>query len=200
SYGDLGNQQVNDVGYIQTLPIGTSSYIIGGARPTIVTSAAPLRVDPDTYTWEKIRTLNLGTDIGLMNNKVQIGFDYSVRNTIGMLAPSVALPAVMGAPAPIQNTADLSTKGFELTLGYRDNFIVGSQPFSIGARLLLSDSRSMVTKYNNPQQLLHTHNTKNYRVGEEIGEIWGLVNDGLFATEEEIQGLNVSSIIPWGAL
>lgn len=200
SYGSLGNQQVNDFGYIQTLPIGISPYIIGGVRPTIAQSAPQLRVDPGTYTWEIIQTLNLGTDIGLANDRIQIGFDYFIRNTIGMLGPAQALPAVMGTPAPIQNSADLSTRGFELTVGYRDHFMVGNKPFSVGARLLLSDSRSRVTKYNNPQQLLHTHDTKNYRVGEEIGEIWGLVNDGLFASAEEIAALNVSAIIPWGAL
>lgn len=201
SYGDLGNQQVGDFGYIQTLPITpATSYIIGGARPIVIQGAPLLRVDPDTYTWEKIRTLNLGTDIGLANDRIQIGFDYFVRNTIGMLAPSHALPAVMGALAPLQNAADLSTKGFELTVGYRDHFMVGNKPFSVGARVLLSDSRSTVTRYSNPQQLLHTPDTKNYRVGEEIGEIWGLVNDGFFATSEEIAALNVSAIVPWGAL
>lgn len=200
SYGDLGNQQVGDFSYIQTMSTGISPYIIGNARPTVIMGAPPLRIDPDTYTWERIRTLNLGTDIGLANDRIQIGFDYFIRNTIGMLAPSHALPAVMGTVAPLQNAADLSTKGFELTVGYRDHFMVGNKPFSVGARVLLSDSRSTVTKYHNPQQLLHTADAKHYREGEEIGEIWGLTNDGFFATPQEIEALNVSAIIPWGAL
>eukprot|EP00975_Prorocentrum_lima_P025929 5456504-Prorocentrum_lima.AAC.1 len=38
----------------------------------------------------------------------------SLRNTNGMLAPGVQLPAVVGADAPYQNTADMRTRGWEL--------------------------------------------------------------------------------------
>lgn len=200
SYGSLGNQQVRDFSYIQTLPIRTSPYIINGVLPTVAGVAPPLAVDPQTYTWEDIKTFNVGTDIGFAQNRINIGFDYFVRNTIGMLGRAVALPGVMGTPPPLQNAADLRTKGWELSLAYRDEFSVSGKPFSLGGKLFVSDSRTRVTKYENPQQLLHTSSEKNYRVGEEIGEIWGLVNDGFFASQAEIDALNVSAIVPWGAL
>ncbi|MGN6436786.1 MAG: TonB-dependent receptor [Agriterribacter sp.] len=195
SYGDLGNQSVSDFGFIQTLPIGRSPYLINSTMPTIVQGAAPLYVDPDTYTWEKVTTLNLGADIGLLNNRVQAGFDYFVRKTIGMLAPSQELPGVLGTTPPLQNIADLSTKGWELTVGYRDGFDIGNKPFSFGIKVFVSDSRSKITKYKNDQLLL-----SNYRVGQEIGEIWGLQNDGYFTSQAEIDALDESAIVPWGAL
>lgn len=195
SYGDLGNQNVSDFGYIQTLPTGRSSYIINNAFPTIVTGAPSLAIDPDTYTWEKVNTFNLGTDIGLLNNKVQIGFDYFIRNTTGMLGPVAELPAVLGAAAPVQNVADLSTRGFELTAGYRNTFNLGSKPFTFGTKVILSDSRSKITRYKNDLSLLN-----NYRVGQYIGEIWGLENDGYFESADAVSKLDQSAIVPWGAL
>ncbi|MFT3749879.1 MAG: SusC/RagA family TonB-linked outer membrane protein [Agriterribacter sp.] len=195
SYGDLGNQSVSNFGYIQTLPTGISSYLINNAMPTIITGAPPLSVDPDTYTWEKVTTFNIGTDIGLFSNKVQAGFDYFVRKTIGMLGPVQELPGVLGTSAPTQNVADLSTKGWELTVGYRDNFDIASKPFSFGVKVFVSDSKSKITKYRNDQLLLSS-----YRAGQEIGEIWGLENDGYFSSQEEIDALDESAIVPWGAL
>ena len=41
-----------------------------------------------------------------------------------MLAPGVQLPAVVGASAPYQNTADMRTRGWELSLNWRDIRIV----------------------------------------------------------------------------
>ncbi|RYY53408.1 MAG: TonB-dependent receptor, partial [Chitinophagaceae bacterium] len=79
SYGDLGNQSVNDFGYIQTLPAGKSPYLINGAYPTTITGAPSLAVDPDTYTWEKVRTFNVGADLGFLRNKINLGVDYFTR-------------------------------------------------------------------------------------------------------------------------
>ena len=46
SYGDLGNQNVEDFGFIQTLPTGRSSYLVNGGFPSIITGAPRLKVDP----------------------------------------------------------------------------------------------------------------------------------------------------------
>ncbi|MFT3702640.1 MAG: SusC/RagA family TonB-linked outer membrane protein [Agriterribacter sp.] len=195
SYGDLGNQSVSNFGFIQTLPTTTSSYLINNTMPTVIAGAPPLSVDPDTYTWEKVTTFNVGTDIGLLKNRVQVAFDYFVRKTIGMLGPVSEAPAVLGTAPPVQNVADLATKGWELTVGYRDNFDLASKPFSFGIKVFVSDSRSKITKYKNDQLLLSS-----YRKGQEIGEIWGLQNNGYFTNQAEIDALNESAIVPWGAL
>ncbi|MFQ3173693.1 MAG: hypothetical protein ACI8W0_000790 [Flavobacterium sp.] len=39
-----------------------------------------------------------------------------------------------------------------------------------------------------------------FREGMELGEIWGLTSDGLFESQDEIDALDQTSLIPWGAL
>jgi hypothetical protein len=202
SYGDLGNQNpssnpyLRDFGYIYALPAGVSGYLIGGnGQNQVITGAPALAVDPNTYTWERVSTLNMGTDIGLMNDKISITFDYFIRNTKGMLAPGQMLPGVLGTNAPTQNVADLKTKGWEVSVAFRDRFDIASKPFNFETKLMLSDSRSRITKFQNDQNLF-----ANYRVGQDIGEIWGLENDGMFQNQAEIDALDESAIIPWGAL
>lgn len=196
SYGNLGNQSVSDFGYIQTIPTDLSKYLIGGnINQTVIKNAPPLLVDPNNYTWEKVSTTNIGADVGFWENRLQATFDYYVRNTIGMLEKSAELPAVLGTSAPQQNSADLSTRGWELTVGYRNNINVGNSPMNFGVKVFVSDDKTKITRFKNDQLLLKT-----YREGQTIGEIWGLTNDGVFQNKDEINKLNEKDIIPWGAL
>jgi TonB-linked SusC/RagA family outer membrane protein len=196
SYGWLGNQSVSYYGYIQSLNISQSSYLVNGALPTVLGQAPSLSVDPNNYTWEKVGTSNFGFDFGALHNKITGSFDYYIRNTTGMLAPSQELPGVLGTTAPYQNSADLQTKGWEISLGYRNTFRVGGKPFDFGIRGILSDNKSHITNYNNAAK---TFSAK-YYPGQQIGEIWGLTNDGVFKSAGEVAKLDESQIIPWGAL
>lgn len=196
SYGSLGNQNVSYFGYIQTLPTGQSSYLINGTpNQATITGAPALSVDPNNYTWEKVVTTNIGTDIGVMRDHLIASFDYYIRNTKGMLTNGVQLPGVLGTDPPKQNAADLSTKGWELSLAYRNTAAVAGSALNFGARVILSDDKTKITRFKNDQQLL-----SNYRVGQTLGEIWGLQNDGFFKNIDEIKKLDETAIIPWGAL
>ncbi|MDR2915014.1 MAG: TonB-dependent receptor [Tannerella sp.] len=192
SYGSLGNQMVGEYGYIPTMTSKLGSYIIGGKLPQVVTS--PSLVSPD-YTWEEVRTINAGIDLGFMANKLTATFDIYRRDTKGMLTLGKELPGVLGTSEPQENAADMKTNGWELTIGYQDQFTFLEKPFSWGAKFILSDNRSWITKFDNPNK-----NLSDYYIGQELGEIWGLQSDGFFQNEEEIKNLDQSSIIPWGAL
>lgn len=195
SYGELGNQSVGNFDYIQTLPTALSSYLIDGTQRMIISSAPSLSIDPRNYTWERVSTLNFGADFGLIQNKIQGTFDYYIRDTKGMLTAGQELPAVLGTSVPRQNVADLRTKGWEFTISYRDAYRVAGSPLNFDAKAVFADSRSFITRFKNDQNLL-----SGYREGQEIGEIWGLQSDGLFQTQSEIDALDQSAIVPWGAL
>ncbi|MHA4739791.1 SusC/RagA family TonB-linked outer membrane protein [Dyadobacter sp. MSC1_007] len=195
SYGDLGNQNVPYYSFRQTLPAGPSDYLFNGSKPTVITSAPSLRIDPANYTWERVSTLNFGADMGLLKDRLTLGFDYYIRNTKDMLTGGEELPGVLGTNVPSQNAADLQTKGMELTIGFNDSYNVGSKPLSFNAKLILSDSRSRITRFKNDQELFSS-----FRKGQELGEIWGLTNDGLFKNADEISKLDETDIVPWGAL
>lgn len=192
SYGSLGNQNVSPYGYIATMNPSTANYIVNGALPQKV--SAPQLVS-DNYSWETVETLNFGTDLGFFDDHLTAEFDIYRRSTTGMLTTGKDLPNVLGASEPLENAADLQTNGWELTLSYRNNFKLAGDRFNFDARLILSDSRAWITGFDNPNK-----NLSQYYVGKEFGEIWGLESDGFFQTAEEIQALDETQIIPWGAL
>lgn len=192
SYGSLGNQDVGAFGYIPTMGAGQGGYIINGELPTQVSS--PGLASPN-YTWETVITKNLGVDLGFFNNRLSATVDVYRRDTKDMLTVGTDLPGVLGASEPNENAADLKTEGWELSLGYKDSFGNPNNPFNLNATLVLSDSRSYITSFENPNNSL-----TQYREGMELGEIWGLTSDGLFQSQAEIDALDQTSIIPWGAL
>lgn len=196
SYGDLGNQNVAYYGFRQVLPTGLSGYLIDGERQPVIAGAPQLNIDPANYTWERVSTLNFGADLGVLKDRVTLGFDYYIRNTKDMLTGGQELPGTLGTVVPKQNAADLQTKGWELTLGFNDSYTVGAKPLNLNAKLILSDSRSFITRFKNDQESF----SANYRKGQEVGEVWGLTNDGLFKNTDEIAKLNENDIVPWGAL
>src|SRR5690606_25595020 len=108
------------------------------------------------------------------------------RNTLNMLGPSHALPALLGTGVPIQNNSDLQTKGFELTLSYRDKF---SKDLNFNASVLLSDNKSVVKRYFNPNKILTT-----YYEGMTIGEIWGYETVGIIQNEDQLAAIPDQSL------
>src|SRR5690606_23934793 len=117
-----------------------------------------------------------------------IVYDWFQRTTTDMITSGPVLPAVFGASSPQGNYADLVTKGFELSVRWRDEIQL-SQPFRYGIQLTLADDVSEITKFNNPQGNLIIHpdlRTAGFYEGMRIGEIWGLTTLGLFVDQEDI--------------
>lgn len=189
SYGSLGNQLIgrnqlqNTYAYISSLnPYILSRLLdVGGQRPLAV--GAPNLI-PFELTWETATTLNAGFDFTVLNNRLTTGFDYYIRDTKDMLTRGQQQPAVLGATEPRENAADLRTKGWELSLRWNDRHQLLNRPFSYNLSLVLSDNRSHITRFNNPNKLL----TDSFYEGMEVGEIWGYTTLGFFQTDDESAG------------
>ncbi|MDR0700362.1 MAG: TonB-dependent receptor [Tannerella sp.] len=196
SYGSLGNQVLIDSNgnqlYYPSIPYMSASkmsYILDGTQPMMMNQ--PGVVSP-TLTWEKVRTINFGADFGLLN-KFDLNFDLYTRYTDDMLTQSKELPAVFGSTPPQTNAADLKTKGWELSLAYRDKFLMNESPFNWSVKFMISDSETTITKYDNASRHFGKSGTTHYE-GMRIGEIWGFITDGYFRTQEEIDALNQRDI------
>ena len=152
-----------------------------------------------SLTWETIISYNIGLDWGLFNNRLTGSFDYYIRNTRNMVGPADELPVILGTAVPVTNNTDLRTQGFELELMWKD--VIGD--FSYSIRGVLSDSRSVITKYSNPSNTLGQ-----YYAGKKWGEIWGYTTVGIAKTDEEMEahlatmpngGQNTLAYANWGA-
>lgn len=177
SYGVIGNQNINPYTFTPSMSVNNkaTSWIIDDTYVTSI-SSLPALVSQN-FTWEKVGTINVGLDVNLFNNHLSGVFEWYQRNTNGMLAPGVQLPAVVGASAPYQNTADMRTRGWELSLNWRDQ--IGKVGYRIGFNL--SDYKSEIIKYDDNAA---TKLLSSYYPGQTLGEIWGYVVDGYYTVDD----------------
>lgn len=190
SYGSLGNGNVSSYSYMELLSIETAGYIVNGAKNKY--TSAP-DVIPRSLTWETATTTDIGVDMGFLGGKLRLTGDYYVRKTKDMYTKGVTLPDVFGADSPKGNYADMTTRGWELSLSYNNKFTLAEKPFNYEIRGTLADYKSKIDKYNNA-----TRSLDDYYEGQTVGEIWGYRTDGFFQSEEEINGY-VNTIIKTSA-
>jgi TonB-linked SusC/RagA family outer membrane protein len=178
SYGSLGNGNINSYVYQEQFSISQSGNILNGVKPQQTSRPSVL---PDGITWETSTTTNIGLDFSLLSNRLSFAGDYYVRKTTDMFTIGLTLPAVFGATPPKGNYADLKTNGWEVAFTWRDKFNIGSKPFNYNFRFTMGDNKSVIERYNNPDQLL-----SDYYVGQVIGEIWGYTTEGFFIDQADV--------------
>ena len=181
SYGSLGNQNVGYYAHLRTISLNYfSNYTFGegSTKPKYSSLSNPVS---SGLTWETTQQSNIGLDMTMFNNRLEFTAEAYIRDTKNMLTDGDALPGVFGADPPKANSADLRTKGYELSLSWRDQFNLAGHPFGYSVRATMSDFRSHITKFDNPTYTFG----KSYYEGMRLGDIWGFVVDGLFATDEE---------------
>jgi TonB-linked SusC/RagA family outer membrane protein len=185
SWGRLGNQNTNswyptysNMGY----SANSYGWLINGEKPTYATQPSLVA---STLTWEKNQTWDVGLDWGFLNNRLTGSFDYYQRKTLDMVGPGADLPDVLGASVPNVNSVSMTSRGWEITLGWRDRV----SDFTYGVSLNLSDYQITIDDYsNNPGKSLGigTNQHGPYYKGAKLGSIWGFKTIGIAKTQEEM--------------
>lgn len=174
SYGIQGNQSISPYAFIPTYGTGLSNWIVAGKKAVTIT---PRGIVNDNFTWEEVKNLNLGVDLGLFSNRLTSTFEWYSRKTEGMLMPGEVLPGVLGTSVPKENAADLRVNGWELSVNWNDQ--IGDFSYNVGFNLY--DYRTKIVKFANPTGLY----TSNYE-GQYLGEIWGYETDRFFTEDDFI--------------
>ncbi len=178
SYGSLGNGNINSYVYQEQFSISQLGSILAGVKPQYTKNPSVL---PDGLTWETATTADFGLDFAMLSDRLRFVGDYYIRNTTDMYTIGLTLPAIFGATAPKGNYADLQTKGWEMSLTWRDKFQIASKPLNYSVRFTLADNTSKITRYNNPDKLL-----SDYYEGQTIGEMWGYTTEGFFIDADDV--------------
>lgn len=180
SYGELGNQNTNDwypTYRLMNLGAYNGNWLDDGKRPN--TSTAGDLVS-NLLSWESIRTWNIGLDYGLLNNRLTGSFDYFTRYTKDMVGPARELPGTLGVKVPNTNNCDLKTKGWEVSIAWKDHLGNGLR---YGINMSLSDQITYIDSYpTNETQSIDT-----YLSGYKDGLIWGYETIGIAKSDEEMQ-------------
>ena len=178
SYGSLGNGNIASYAFQEQFNISQSGQILNGSRPQTTRNPAVL---PEGLTWETSTTSNFGLDLTMLSGRLTFNGDAYIRKTTDMFTTGLTPPAVFGADVPKGNYANLTTRGWEVSVSWNDRFGNENKPFKYNVRLTLADNKTKIDKYNNPDKLL-----SDYYEGQTLGEIWGYETEGFFIDEADI--------------
>lgn len=138
SYGELGNQQGENYPFVATINAGNAYYF-----GNLLTAGASLNGIPnETISWETSKQTNIGVDLALLKNKLNVTFDvYSkkVEDNIIDFPVATALGYTTASTIPA-NAASFVNKGWKFSATYRNN--IGKLNYSVTGNL--SDVKSKV--------------------------------------------------------
>lgn len=167
--------------------IGGNGQIVKGLRQTALGN-------PD-LKWEENRSTNVGLDAELFSGKLSLDVDVYQRDSDNLLF-NPPLPATAGIAAPpIVNVGQVRNKGIDFGIGYRGtlgNEITWSMNIS-GAHY-----KNEIVRIDGERRFFFgpittrfaTQGTTINMLGHPIGSFYGLIQDGIFRNQAEIDQLN----------
>ena len=179
SYGVLGNENIGDYLYMGTMPRNNYTYSFGNNK---VTGSAVSNYVNTGIKWEKKKTVDIGLDLGMFNNKLEFTFDW-YKATSEDLLYDVAVPANAGATnaTVTMNAATMVNSGLEFLLAYHiDDRAV---KFDISANL--STLNNKVTRLGVSGEPRTDGNSRT-EVGRQVGSFYGYVYEGIYQSQDQI--------------
>jgi len=143
--------------------------------------------------WEKTKQLNVGLDLGLLDNAFTLSTEYFQRKTDNLIL-AVPLPSSLGYinTTVNQNVASMSNNGVELQLGYNDR----QGDFRWNALGNLSIIRNNVISLaegvpnieaGSDVDLTEGYNVTNSAPGHPIQSYYGWVVEGIFQDSADVK-------------
>lgn len=191
SYGILGNDQIRNNGYVGSLS-GEGTYVFNG---TLVNGVAVGVLPNPKLQWEESKKFDLGIDLKLFREKIDITADYFNDIRDNLLIGNIPVSGITGVYAPgsgspTVNAGAVQNKGFEFAINYTDKF---TEDFKFGIGYNITTLKNEVLEVNNSTGFLEGGSfgvgqlaPSRMEVGQPIGYFYGYQTDGIFQNQAEI--------------
>ncbi|HEY0670191.1 MAG TPA: SusC/RagA family TonB-linked outer membrane protein, partial [Sphingobacteriaceae bacterium] len=188
SYGVTGNNRVREFDYLPGIDFpNIASYSFNNSTPT---KAAIPGLGNEDLTWERTHQLDIGLDLGLFKDKVNLTVDYYNKSTKDLLL-FADVPLYTGYSRIYQNIGELNNRGLELSLTTNN---IKTKTFSWSSNANISFNRNKIVSLVDNQTSLFTtlpfetqyNNSPLYiaRVGESAAKFYGYIFDGVYQYED----------------
>ena len=147
-----------------------ASYSLTGDKPAVTNAAViiqsynpwrPFTVDKesgleiwdfanDELTYEKKHELNLGMDLGFLNNRINVTFDWYRRNNYDLIGPRIT-NGTKGTIVEYANVASMKSNGEELSISSKN---IVSKDFTWSTDFIFSHVKTEVTSLKNRRNLI----------------------------------------------
>lgn len=181
SYGVTGNQAISPYQSLAELQVTPATAI--DTDPSV---SVAQEVNPD-LKWESSYQTNIGLDIGLIDNRINLSLDYYNIDTKDLLLIATTTPVYSGATdlAVFQNIGEINNRGFEISLNSK-NVVKGDLRWSTDFNL--STNKNQVVALINGADIIGSaapgyfagKDTYILREGQAVGLFWGQEYQGVY--------------------
>lgn len=185
SWGQLGNGSVLGLyDYIALLSAGLSES--RSSYPNVIFNGQQSQfffqkqLASASKTWETVQQANVGIDLGMFGQRLNITADIFEKRNKDMLA-NIKVPSIIGIETGFTNVGELKSYGWELDLRWRDK--AGSINYNLGFNI--SDNQNKVIKYDGRSAI--NGGRVELLEGYPLNSIWGYKTAGYFQTLEEAE-------------
>ncbi|MEX0773192.1 MAG: TonB-dependent receptor [Balneolales bacterium] len=185
SWGKLGNERTSSnelsgiFNYLNNYNLNQSYQIDDNVVPAAsITDAG----NPD-FTWETTTMTNLGLDVGLLDDRVEVVAERFWNYTSDILL-SLPIPSSVGVNPPTQNAGEVSNIGWELGVTFRSPPTSGNE-FQYSVGLSLSDAVNTIESLSEGGPFYPDKFTI-WTEGESINSLRGYRSPGIYRTQEDL--------------
>lgn len=199
SWGQVGNQNINNYQYLAPMKSTNTHYLFGsgygdaGAASQLANNwgAYPNRLANENVKWETSEQTNIGLDARFLNSRLGMNFDFYIKETKDWLVEAPIL-ATVGAGAPFINGGSVKNTGVELALTWNDKI---GKDFNYNIGVNGAYNKNKVGKIPTEDGIIHgstnqlyDNSPEFYRAenGKPIGYFWGYKTAGIFQNTKEI--------------
>jgi len=186
-YGNVGNNRINDYLFLTTFKNDGGYYY--GINNQAVNAYYSSGLVNEALQWESNESKNLGMDLSLWRDRITLSVDV-YNNQAKNLLLNVPIASTYGYSTQLQNIGKTSNKGIEIQLGA---VIAKKKDFTWNANFNISFNKNKVEALGQNQTLFYpaaswgvSGQPTDYivRIGDPVGAMWGLVNDGFYTLNE----------------
>jgi TonB-dependent starch-binding outer membrane protein SusC len=184
-FGAVGNQQLPSYSYGALLqnvltPFGTGFYID--------------KIPNSNLQWETANQTNIGLDVGLIKNKINLSVDIYKKVSSNFLLQA-SLPAFTGAgqnwddiKAPFINAGEMQNTGIDISLITNN---IEAKDFKWNTNFVFSQYKNKVNSLVNENDAFYEKiqwydNVTKTAVGSSVGMFYGYKTAGIFQSTEQI--------------
>lgn len=191
SYGVLGSDLINANQFVSLLN-GEATYVFDGQ---LVNGAAIGTLANPDVKWEEARKFDLGLDLRMFADKIEITADYFRDERADLLIADIPVSGIIGTGAPggrfpTINAGDVVNKGLELGINYKDKI---GESFGFNINYNVAFINNEVTRVDNGTGIVQAGAFGvgqlapiRMEVGQPLGYFYGYQTDGIFQNTAEV--------------
>lgn len=138
--------------------------------------------------WEKVTDVNVGGNLIMLDNRLNLDYNWYKKRTSDLYFPNVGISSVTGFSSANQNVGTMDNRGWELSIISQP---VRTKNWQVDFNMTFSRSENEIMELSDNIPLISTPTAANgkyltkLQIGNPIGSFYGYIYDGVYLNDAQ---------------